>query len=60
MYDLISGKPILNAVVNLQTTLPPLADYALAGETPVSWNLHAVYFYNASLLVSRGTTDYIF
>jgi hypothetical protein len=58
MYDLISGKPILNAVVNLQTTLPALPTYA--GATAVSWNLHAVYFYNASLLVSRGTTDYIF
>jgi hypothetical protein len=58
MYDLISGKPILNAVVNLQATLPALPTYA--GATAVSWNLHAVYYYNASLLVSRGTTDYIF
>jgi hypothetical protein len=58
MYDLISGKPILNAVVNLQATLPALPTYA--GATALSWNLHAVYYYNASLLVSRGTTDYIF
>lgn len=58
MYDLVSGKPILNAVVNLQFTAPALPTYA--GQTATSYNLHAVYFYNASLLCSRGTTDYVF
>jgi hypothetical protein len=58
MYDLISGKPILNAVVQLATTLPALP--TLGGTSASSWTIHAVYFYNASLLVSRGTTDYVF
>ena len=58
MYDLVSGKPILNAVVNLQCTLPALP--TLGGFTADKFVLHAVYFYNASILCSRGTSDYIF
>ena len=58
MYDLVAGKPILNAVVQLQTTLPALP--TLGGVSATSWTLHALYLYNASLLCSRGTTDYVF
>ena len=58
MYDLISGKPILNAVVQLQCVLPALP--TIAGAVASSWTLHALYLYNASLLCSRGTTDYVF
>jgi hypothetical protein len=58
MYDLVAGKPILNAVVQLQTTLPALP--TLGGVAATSWTLHALYLYNASLLCSRGTTDYVF
>lgn len=60
MYDLISGKPILNAVVNLQLTLPDevLTAGVVSANTKVV--LHAVYMYNASLLCSRGTSEYIF
>jgi len=48
---LVSGKPILNAVVNLQLQTPTAAsDYVL----------HAVYLYNASLLCSRGGSEYVF
>ena len=47
---LVHGKPILNAVVNLQFTCPDSRDYTL----------HAVYLYNASLLMSRGSSEYIF
>lgn len=59
MYDLVSGKPILNAVVNLTFSFPADVQAALqvAGNRAV---LHAVYLYNASLLFSRGTTEYIF
>lgn len=49
---LVHGKPILNAVVNLQFTTPD----ATAG----GYTLHAVYLYNASLLFSRGSSEYIF
>jgi len=48
---LIHGKPILNAVVNLQFQAP-LASTAYV--------LHAMYLYNASLLCSRGSAEYIF
>jgi hypothetical protein len=47
---LLHGKPILNAVVNLTFDTPSVADYTL----------HAVYNYNASLLCSRGSAEYIF
>jgi hypothetical protein len=47
---LMHGKPILNAVVNLSFVLPDTAAYTL----------HAQYIYNASLLCSRGSAEYIF
>jgi hypothetical protein len=47
---LVHGKPILNAVVNLTFNCPDNAAYTL----------HAVYLYNASLLCSRGSAEYIF
>ena len=48
---LVHGKPILNAVVNLRFT-PPTDNE--------NYTLHAVYLYNASLLMSRGSSEYIF
>lgn len=47
---LVHGKPILNAVVNLTFTTPDSGAYTL----------HAVYLYNSSLLMSRGSSEYIF
>jgi hypothetical protein len=47
---LLHGKPILNAVVNLTLTTPDASAYTL----------HAMYLYNASLLCSRGSAEYIF
>ena len=47
---LMHGKPILNAVVNLTFNCPDASAYTL----------HAVYNYNASLLCSRGSAEYIF
>ena len=60
MYDLISGKPVLNAVINVDLTLPSavLTGGVVSANTQVV--LHAVYMYNASLLCSRGTSEYIF
>lgn len=48
---LVHGKPILNAVVNLTFNAP---------DATGTWLLHAVYNYNASLLCSRGSAEYIF
>ena len=49
--NLMHGKPILNAVVNLQFDAPDGAN---------TYVLHAAYNYNASLLCSRGSAEYIF
>lgn len=48
---LVHGKPILNAVVNLQFNAPA---------ANATFILHAMYIYNASLLCSRGSSEYIF
>ena len=48
---LCHGKPILNAVVQLQFDVPAVS---------TSYVLHAQYLYNASLLCSRGSAEYIF
>jgi len=48
---LVHGKPILNAVVQLQFDAPALN---------TAYILHAQYIYNASLLCSRGSAEYIF
>jgi len=45
---LVHGKPVLNAVVQLSFT------------APAAGILHAMYLYNASLLCSRGSAEYIF
>jgi hypothetical protein len=49
--DLTHGKPILNAVVQVQFDTP-------AANVP--FVLHAMYLYNSSLLCSRGSAEYIF
>ena len=47
----LGGKPILNAVVNLSLQTPTAdTDYVL----------HCLYLYNASILCSRGGSEYIF
>jgi hypothetical protein len=51
---LVHGKPILNAVVNLTFDTPSTLSSGQA------WTLHAVYIYNSSLLMSRGSAEYIF
>jgi len=48
---LLHGKPILNAVVNLTFQCPAVS---------TNYVLHACYIYNASLLCSRGSSEYIF
>jgi len=48
---LFHGKPILNAVVNLQFQAPAAS---------TSYVLNSVYLYNSSLLCSRGSSEYIF
>lgn len=45
---LVHGKPVMNAVVSLSFN------------TSVVGILHAMYIYNASLLMSRGSSEYIF
>ena len=54
---LVHGKPVLNAVVQVIIT-PPQS--GAAGYDATGYVLHAMYVYNASLLCSRGSAEYIF
>lgn len=48
---LIHGKPITNGIVNLDITTP---------SAQADWVLNVSYIYNATLLFSQGTADYVF
>jgi hypothetical protein len=48
---LVHGKPVLNAVVQVQFRAPAAS---------TAYILHAMYLYNASLLCSRGSAEYVF
>jgi len=45
------GKPITNGIVNLQLQTP---------SAQADWVLNVSYLYNATLLFSQGTADYVF
>ena len=51
MNTLIHGKPITNGIINLQLTAP---------STQNDWILNVSYIYNATLLFSQGSVDYVF
>jgi hypothetical protein len=51
MNTLIHGKPITNGIVNLDLTTPSAQS---------DWVLNVSYVYNATLLFSQGTCDYVF
>jgi hypothetical protein len=48
---LVHGKPITNGIVNLLVQTP---------SAQADWVLHVSYVYNATLLMSQGTADYVF
>jgi hypothetical protein len=50
-HVLVHGKPITNGIVNLLLQTPTAA---------ATWQLNVSYVYNATLLMSQGTADYIF
>lgn len=54
---LLHGKPVLNAVVQVLITPPAVGQ---TGYDATGYVLHAMYVYNASLLCSRGSSEYIF
>lgn len=51
MNTLVHGKPITNGIVNLTVTTPTAQS---------DWVLNVSYVYNATLLFSSGTADYVF
>lgn len=51
MNTLVHGKPIVNGIVNLDLTTPSAQS---------DWILNVSYLYNATLLFSQGTCDYVF
>ena len=52
-YILIHGKPITNGIVNLNQLVVPYV-------SEVGWTAKISYVYNATLLFSQGTADYVF
>lgn len=52
-YILVHGKPITNGIVNLNNLVVPY-------ESEAGWTLRVSYVYNATLLFSQGTCDYVF
>ena len=57
-YTLVHGKPITNGIVNLSITFDPTL--APNPQNTDNWRLHVSYIYNATLLFSQGTCDYVF
>ena len=51
MNTLIHGKSITNGIINLQLTAP---------STQNDWVLNVSYIYNATILFSQGTADFVF
>lgn len=51
MNTLVHGKPITNGIVNIDITTPSAA---------ADWVLNVSYVYNATLLFSQGSADYVF
>lgn len=47
----VAGKEIMNAVVNLQLTVP---------DRTKAYTLHAVYAYNCVMMVAGGSVEYVF
>jgi len=52
-YILVHGKPITNGIVNLNNLVVPY-------QSSAGWTLRVSYVYNATLLFSQGTCDYVF
>jgi hypothetical protein len=51
MNTLVHGKPITNGIVNLNLTTPSAQS---------DWQLNVSYLYNATILFSQGTADFVF
>ena len=52
-YILVHGKPITNGIINLNNLVIPY-------QSTSGWTMHVSYVYNATLLFSQGTCDYVF
>lgn len=55
-YILVHGKPITNGIINMNNLVVP---YVSGGDTG-GWTMHISYVYNATLLFSQGSCDYVF
>lgn len=54
-YTLVHGKPITNGIVNLDIDISSISDGGAD-----DFKLNVSYIYNATLLFSQGTCDYVF
>ena len=55
-YILVHGKPITNGIINLNNLVVPYVSSGPSG----GWTMHISYVYNATLLFSQGSCDYVF
>ena len=56
---LVHGIEVRNGIINLQLALPN-AVTSQAAYSAASWSLNVVYVYNAALMFSKSTCDYVF
>ena len=55
-YILVHGKPITNGIINMNNLVVPY----VSGGANGGWTMHVSYVYNATLLFSQGSCDYVF
>lgn len=57
---LVHGLSIMNSIINLQVALPPYDVVPGSGSGDGRYVVSAEYLFNATLLISRGTCEYVF
>lgn len=56
---LVHGIEVRNGIINLQLSLPAVAT-SLPKYANANWSINVIYVYNASLMFSKSTCDYVF
>jgi hypothetical protein len=59
-YILLHGKAITNGIINLNNLVVPYVSGGSPSAPGAGWTLNVSYNYNATLLFSQGSVDYVF
>jgi hypothetical protein len=59
-YILLHGKAITNGIINLNNLIVPYQSGGISPPSGAGWTLNVSYIYNATLLFSQGSVDYVF